>query len=123
VCRHGGFWRPLALADTEDRIASVTISPLSRWNDDRLDDLNGRVRDMEPTARTVAVLEQRMQSLSAQLRENTKGQERIAKQFEQAQLEPLTRARSFRQQLTIAVIAALAGGGLAVFGALIAGAH
>lgn len=101
----------------------MAISPLSRWNDDRLDDLNGRVRDMEPTARTVAVLEQQMSSLSAELRTNTKGQERIAKQFEQAQLEPLTRARSFRQQLTIAVVAALAGGGLAVFGALVAGAH
>lgn len=94
-----------------------------RWNDDRLDDLKRRVDEHDKPVQSVAVLTSRMQELARQLQANTDGQQRISKQFEDAQLEPFKRGRNFRSQLALAVVSAVAGGGLAVIGAIVGGAH
>jgi hypothetical protein len=94
-----------------------------RWNDDRMDDLKRQVDGMAPTVQSVAVLRAEMATLTRDLEANSRGQEKIAQQLEQAQLEPLTRSRNLRSQALIAITAAVIGGGIAVLGALLAGAH
>jgi hypothetical protein len=97
--------------------------PFPRWNDDRLDRLQNQVDGMSSTVNSVAVLREQMITLTKDLEKNSKVQEKITEQLEQAQLEPLTRARNIRSQAVIAVTAAVVGGGIAVLGALLAGAH
>jgi hypothetical protein len=108
----------------------MPISPLNRWNDDRLDDLKRRVDSVEPLVADVARLSERMKSLSGQLEANTRATkdgamatEHVARQLEQARLEPLTRGRNTRTQIYIGLIGAGAASIFALLGALIAGGH
>ncbi len=108
----------------------MSLVPLARWNDDRLDDLQRDVNDVKPLIADVARLSERMNSLSGQLAENTqatkegaRATEHVAKQLEKARLEPLTRGRNVRTQLFIALAGAAAAGGFALLGALLAGVH
>ena len=101
-----------------------------RWTDDRLDDLARRIYAMEPPVATVAVLEERMNSLSRELRERArseekivKSQEKITEQLGEVSLEPLKRGQALRGTLYVAIAAAVVGGGLAILGTLLAGAH
>jgi hypothetical protein len=96
---------------------------VARWTDDGLDDLARRIYAMEPTVVTVAVLEERMNSLSRELRANAKSQERVSEQLGELSLEPLKRGQALRGALVVAVAAAVVGGGLAILGTLLAGAH
>lgn len=101
-----------------------------RWTDDRIDELNGRVRRIEPVISEVAVLKTEMKNLSHELRANTEATQRanqvaeqVSHQLEQAKIEPLQRGRKFWGQVTIAIAGAVVAGGFAVFGALIAAGH
>lgn len=96
-------------------------TPLFRWNDDRLDDLQRVVNSHTPIVNSVGELRVEIRGLSEKLDANTRGQAEIARQFEDAQLEPFTRKRRLQDQLAISVASAVVGGGIAVAGALIAG--
>src|SRR5580693_7917332 len=98
----------------------MPVVPTS-WSDARLDRLEQRVDKIEPAVMLVRELRVEMRGLAKELEANTASQQKVAAQFDQAQIEPLTRARNLRSQLYIALGAALAGGGLAVLGALLAG--
>lgn len=95
----------------------------SRWTDDRLDDLAHRVNAMQSPMATVAVLEERMESLSRELRIHSQTQERISRQLGDLSLEPFKRGQAFRQALVVALCAALGGGSLAVLATFLSGAH
>lgn len=97
--------------------------PLLRWNDDRLDDLYRRLLDLEPTVHSVGELRVEMRGLKTRLEENTAESKNIARQFEDARVEPLTRHRTLRNGLIIAATSGVVGGGLAVLGAAIGGGH
>lgn len=98
-------------------------TPLSRWGDDRLDDLKRRVDEMEPIVHSVGVMRAEMKSLSRELSRNSEATHETTKQLEGLTLEPLTRGRQMRSQLAIAISSAVVGGGLAVLGAVIASGH
>jgi hypothetical protein len=95
-------------------------APWTRWNDDRLDDLQRTVNGHTPIVSRVGELRVEMQNLSRQLEANTRGLARVTRQFEDARVEPLTRARTLRNGLIIAAVSGALGGGLAILGALIA---
>lgn len=101
----------------------MSVSPLHRWNDDRLDDLQRRVASMEPTVGSVGELRVEMRGLARDLETTSKGVERLSGQLEAAQREPVTRMRNFRSQAIIAISAAVVGGGMAILGTFIGGAH
>jgi hypothetical protein len=91
----------------------------SRWNDDRIDDLSQQVRAVAPLVADVAVLKVELGSLSRELRANTKATQEVAQQLEKTQTEPLTRARNFRSQIAIALVAAVVSGAFVIVGVLI----
>lgn len=99
----------------------MAVAP--RWTDDRIDDLARKIQAMEPPVATVAVLEERMNSLSRELRANSKSQDRITERLGEVSLEPLKRGQAMRGSLYVAITAAVVGGGLAILGTLLAGAH
>jgi hypothetical protein len=97
-----------------------------RWTDDRLDGLERRVDSVVPVVTDVAVIKNELKTLGRDMRANTLATERateasqqVSKQLEQAKLEPLQRARNLRTQLLIGVLCAMAGGGMAILGALV----
>jgi hypothetical protein len=101
----------------------ASVSPLRRWNDDRLDDLQQVVNQHTPIVNSVGELRVEIRNLSRKLDENTVAIGSVTKQFEDARVEPLTRSRTLRNGLVIACTSAVLGGGLAVLGALLAGSH
>lgn len=101
----------------------MSVSPLHRWSDDRIDDLARRVAAIEPSVGSIGELRVEMRGLQRGLEAATKGLERFSEQFEKAQEEPLNRIRTFRSQAVVAIGAAIVGGGMAIFGALIVGTH
>jgi hypothetical protein len=100
-----------------------SVSPLRRWNDDRLDDLQSVVNQHTPVVNSVGELRVEIRNLSRELEANTKSLNAVTKQFEDARVEPLTRSRTLRNGLVIACSSAVLGGGIAVIGALLAGGH
>jgi hypothetical protein len=93
--------------------------PVARWTDDRLDDFFRRFNNVEPVAKDVAVMQSELRSLTKAVDHNTKATERVAKQLEDAKLEPFTRGRSVRTQLLIVLVSAIVGGGFVLLSALL----
>jgi hypothetical protein len=96
-------------------------TPTNRWNDDRLDELNGRLGRVEPVITEVAVLRTEMHTLTRELRANTTATQEVAEQMEKAQIEPLDRRRRFWGAIVIGSASAGAGGVLVLIGTLLAG--
>jgi hypothetical protein len=101
----------------------MSVSPISRWPDDRLDDrigdLSRRLEQVEPTVTTVALLEQRMEQMTNALTDNTAQQKKLARKFDDFEVEPFTRKREFMTKLMLVLVGALVGGVFAVAGAVI----
>ncbi len=95
------------------------MSAAGRWSDDRLDDLSRRVQLVEPVVSDVAVLKSEFRTLTKAVRDNTDATRVVAEALEKTRLEPLTRARSLRNALVVAIVASLVGGGIAILGAAI----
>ena len=92
----------------------------SRWNDDRLDELNGKVRRLEPIATEVAVIKAEMSGLRRDLRENTTATHEVATQLEKVQLGSATKRIAWWGQVLLMMLGALVAGGFAIVAALIA---
>jgi hypothetical protein len=97
------------------------MAPFPRWNDDRLDELAKRVARLDDVVTEVAVLKTEMRNLTRAVDANTRATGNVSKQFEQAQIEPFQRGRNFRNQLVLVIMGALAGGGVALGLAAVAG--
>jgi hypothetical protein len=97
----------------------MAVEPRTRWPDERIDDLKQQVEMLIPVVKTVSVLEERMIGLTREMRLNTTATEKVSHQLEEAQIEPFKQGRLLRQQVLVAVIAALVGGGLAAIAAVV----
>jgi hypothetical protein len=76
-----------------------------------------------PVVTEVAVLKSEMHNLTRAVTQNTRSQDALGKQIEASNIEPLKRGRTFRDQLYVALAAALIGGTLAVLGTVLGSAH
>lgn len=83
---------------------------LERWNDDRLDELSGRVRDMSVAVEKVAPLAERVSSLSDDLRDNKTAVEGLRSDLRGMMGNPLKEARERKTALYVGIIAAVSGG-------------
>jgi hypothetical protein len=95
--------------------------PLDRWSDDRLDELNRRLINVENVATTVAVLQSESVEMKRGLGRVESAVTMLTDKLGQVVDEPLLRARDFRKQVLQGVIAALAGGVVVFIATLLAG--
>jgi hypothetical protein len=96
--------------------------PTDRWSDDRLDEMNRRLINVENVDRQVAVIQTEQASMKLGLSRVEDGLGKLTDKLGQVVDEPLVRARDFRQQVKQGVIAAVAGGTIVFLATLIAGA-
>lgn len=86
------------------------MSPLERWNDERLDELNQRVNRMSDVSTTVAVVRSEQATLKVEVGRANEGIAALSRKLGEVADEPLIRGRNFRSQMMQGFLAALAGG-------------
>jgi hypothetical protein len=96
----------------------------SRWNDDRLDDLQRQVERMIPVVDKVGVLDERMETLSSDLRTHGRSVEGLRKDLAAAVGKPIEEAQARAAAIRVGIISAIAGGTVtAIVTAIVTGGH
>ena len=86
------------------------MSDLLRWNDDRLDDLNLRVREMSTAVEKVAPLAERVSGLSDDLKETKDAVNGLRFDLTGMVGNPFKEARELRAMMKVGIVSALCGG-------------
>lgn len=92
-----------------------------RWPDDRLDEMNRRLINVEGMSTTVAVVKTRLDGLEDNVSKANQGIERLSDKLNAVVDEPMVRGRDFRRQVLQGALAAGFGGSVVFIASLIAG--
>ena len=94
---------------------------MDKWNDERLDELNRRVREVERNIADLPTVKAEMRTLTRELSHTKEAVKSLDDKLDESILEPLKKTKEFQNRLMIAILAAVAGGVVTVISALVGG--